>query len=740
VDSDSVAVNGYVGYAATDPGPTTVSTAGTTAAGTTHTGTRAIVYSGRAMSDGATASNVLVDVDNVPAVGGMTLSYWIRPLDNQLLSQGRLHDSTADVTLDIQFTDGTTASALGTEVASGADLEANRWNRVFVSLPDAAAGKTVDKVALNFGPTHAFAGSVNAPVSVMTHLVTPTASNNFNANESITSATDGRANTKWLASHVQGEGPWWGMYELDSPQTVSRYVINSANDATDRDPTAWTVEGSNDGQNWTVLDTRSEENFLVRQAEHDYVIPAANRGAYQFYRLNVNTRRGGPWADGGMMQIADWMLYREGDTPSTNNGYARGYIDDLSFNRPIKEIILASANPEIQAGTLFNSTLGTITNTYAASAADLSATIDWGDGSTPTALVATPGPDGFSLSGSHRFAQPAVYPATVTVDDAGVKQSMEINLTVTAPPWFYTPTLNVVGASSAAEQGKTLSYLGTGFKPGEHVTITLATTPQVVVEEMADPAGRVAASIQIPTGARVGSATLTLEGKESGKPVVVTVTVKAAASVDDGKKSEPTQSPTPPIQVTPRPESLPVAVTLVASSAEAVYGASVALDAIVADAAAGGTVTFLDGADAIGSVPVTAGQARLTTNKLTVGKHAVTARYSGDPAYADSASTGLVVTVSKAAPGSVKVALTKAKAGKRTAVVTVSRLNNGQRAKGKVKVYANAKLVKQVKISTAGKARVKLPANAKKVKATFVPSSRTTCIVKSSKTVKVAAR
>jgi hypothetical protein len=44
-----------------------------------------------------------------------------------------------------------------------------------------------------------------------------------------------------------------------------------------------------------------------------------------------------------------------------------------------------------------------------------------------------------------------------------------------------------------------------------------------------------------------------------------------------------------------------------------------------------GTITFKDGTTTLGKVTLTAGQASLTTSALTLGKHKVTAIYSGDP-------------------------------------------------------------------------------------------------------------
>lgn len=86
-----------------------------------------------------------------------------------------------------------------------------------------------------------------------------------------------------------------------------------------------------------------------------------------------------------------------------------------------------------------------------------------------------------------------------------------------------------------------------------------------------------------------------------------------------------------------------------------VYGQPVAIVATVAVVAPGtgepmGTVTFKDGSDVLGTAPVDAtGAASLTTSKLAVGAHSITAAYAGSSDYQASASAELSVTVNPAA-------------------------------------------------------------------------------------------
>ena len=88
----------------------------------------------------------------------------------------------------------------------------------------------------------------------------------------------------------------------------------------------------------------------------------------------------------------------------------------------------------------------------------------------------------------------------------------------------------------------------------------------------------------------------------------------------------------------------------------AVVGQPVTLTAAVAVPAPGagtptGTITFLDGATVLATVPLSGLTATLTTAGLGAGRHSFTARYDGDPNFAPGSSAVLAQTVQKAATG-----------------------------------------------------------------------------------------
>jgi fibronectin type 3 domain-containing protein len=117
---------------------------------------------------------------------------------------------------------------------------------------------------------------------------TATASSN-GGNESPAMAFDGLTSTKWYYGTVGGTG--WLQYKFSSATAVTEYRITSANDVPQRDPAAWTFQGSNDGSVWTTLDTRTAQTFAARSQTNTYTIP--NTTAYAYYRLNVTANAGG---------------------------------------------------------------------------------------------------------------------------------------------------------------------------------------------------------------------------------------------------------------------------------------------------------------------------------------------------------------------------------------------------------------------------------------------------------------
>ncbi len=141
-------------------------------------------------------------------------------------------------------------------------------------------------------------------------------------NETKEKAFDGSVNTKWLVFERTG----WLQVRLSEPVAVVHYALTSANDAPGRDPRDWTLQGSQDGQSWTVLDTRSGEDFPDRFQTKEYRF--TNPTAYSYYRLDVTANHGD-----SIVQLAELQL-SNGDTTPPPPSDMKAFVSGGPVNGP----------------------------------------------------------------------------------------------------------------------------------------------------------------------------------------------------------------------------------------------------------------------------------------------------------------------------------------------------------------------------------------------------------------------
>ena len=88
-------------------------------------------------------------------------------------------------------------------------------------------------------------------------------------------------------------------------------------------------------------------------------------------------------------------------------------------------------------------------------------------------------------------------------------------------------------------------------------------------------------------------------------------------------------------------------ITLGSSAEPAVYGQSLTFTATLAASSPTGSVVFRDGANVLGTVPLSGAGANFTTSALGVGTHSITAQYAGDTDNTPATSPVLVQTVNR---------------------------------------------------------------------------------------------
>ena len=118
--------------------------------------------------------------------------------------------------------------------------------------------------------------------------------------------------------------PILAQYKFNTASVVAQYTLTSANDAPERDPKNWTLEGSNDGITWTTTDTRTGETFPGRAQTKIYDIAAP--ASYLYYRLNIAALTGVNVA----FQLAEWRLLGASvpnAAPSALSGYTTSGVE-----------------------------------------------------------------------------------------------------------------------------------------------------------------------------------------------------------------------------------------------------------------------------------------------------------------------------------------------------------------------------------------------------------------------------
>lgn len=104
---------------------------------------------------------------------------------------------------------------------------------------------------------------------------------NTSTTENSRKILDNDFSTKYLMNASTG----WVVYYFPTGAIVKQYLIGSGNDAPERDPKEWTLEGSNDNANWILLDTKTNQVFAGRNSKLQYAI--SNTESFKYFRYTV---------------------------------------------------------------------------------------------------------------------------------------------------------------------------------------------------------------------------------------------------------------------------------------------------------------------------------------------------------------------------------------------------------------------------------------------------------------------
>ena len=158
------------------------------------------------------------------------------------------------------------------------------------------------------------------------------------ANEGIEKLIDGRTDTKWYSSAGLPWGynhpfPIWFLLEHREPVAIDYYQLTSANDVENRDPKHWNLYGSNDNQEFILLD--SQDDVVFSNRHQTKVFKLEQEVSYKYYKLEILENKSGNRSEG--CQIALFTYGLEGEKFESQPDYTH-YKRTLNIDNAIASV------------------------------------------------------------------------------------------------------------------------------------------------------------------------------------------------------------------------------------------------------------------------------------------------------------------------------------------------------------------------------------------------------------------
>jgi hypothetical protein len=193
---------------------------------------------------------------------------------------------------------------------------------------------------------------------------TISASSEYNANYPAWKAfNDSNTDTydAWITSSGTVSG--WLQIQLDTPQKMTKYSVTSRGVGTIAAPKDWTFEGSDDGVNWDVLDTISDETGWSAGERREYTID--NPSEYTYYRINISGNDGSSYTAIDELEIfKSERFFTEVDPWTTKDNYSsffRAY-DKSYFEEGTNQIKVEVRDQRSELGSEYTGNI-VLTNT-----------------------------------------------------------------------------------------------------------------------------------------------------------------------------------------------------------------------------------------------------------------------------------------------------------------------------------------------------------------------------------------
>lgn len=125
-----------------------------------------------------------------------------------------------------------------------------------------------------------------------------------------------------MSNSMSSSNPAWLQIQFPSPIRISYYSITSRNDVNNvYFPTIWRVQGSNDGTNWTNLESNRTTTSWSANETRTFISNIDSSTRYTFFRLRIEGSRyltGNASNDNSWVTIGEWRLYSIDEVESTS--------------------------------------------------------------------------------------------------------------------------------------------------------------------------------------------------------------------------------------------------------------------------------------------------------------------------------------------------------------------------------------------------------------------------------------
>ncbi len=118
---------------------------------------------------------------------------------------------------------------------------------------------------------------------------------------------DGDSQTKWCVIVKTEDKCISIQWQMTEAAEITAYTFTSANDSPERYPNDWTFYGSNDGEEWTEIDTVEGAETITEFFTESEIFEIDSPAAYSYYKINF-TKNGTTEAPTVIYQISELTI------------------------------------------------------------------------------------------------------------------------------------------------------------------------------------------------------------------------------------------------------------------------------------------------------------------------------------------------------------------------------------------------------------------------------------------------